>query len=105
MRKHVVCEAFVGAHLLIGNRQIGDLHGTLVGPTGKRPCQRDSKGTYTCVVKDASGTRRIYWNPFRRATVKLSAGARQVHGLLGSTRHVAGGSRLTVDYRPVMVDH
>jgi len=81
------------------------MHGTLVGPAGKRPCQRDVKGTYTCVVKDASGTRRVYWNPFRRATVKLAAGARQVHGLLGSTRNVAGGSRLAVDYRPVMVDH
>ena len=86
-------------------RTQGWMHGTLVGHAGKRPCQRDSKGTYTCVVKDASGTRRIYWNPFRRATVTLSAGARHVHGLLGGTRNVAGGSRLTVDYRPVMVDH
>jgi hypothetical protein len=57
------------------------------------------------VVTDASGTRRIYWNPFHQATVRLAPGARQVHGLLGSTRHVAAGSRLIVDYRPVMADH
>ena len=80
------------------------MHGTLVGPGGKRPCQRDSRGTYTCVVTDGSGTRRIYWNPFHTATVRLPAGAGHVHGLLGSTRKVTGGSLLRVDYRPVMAN-
>ncbi len=81
------------------------MHGRLVGPRGKRPCQRDARGTYTCVVTDASGTRRIYWNPFHRATVRLAPGARHVHGLLGGQTKVRGGSRLTVDFRPVMADH
>ena len=80
------------------------LHGTLVGPGGERPCQRDSRGTYTCVVTDGSGTRRIFWNPFHTATVRLPAGAGHVHGLLGSTRKVTGGSLLRVDYRPVMAN-
>jgi hypothetical protein len=81
------------------------MHGTLVGPRGRRPCQRDARGTYTCVVRDASGTRRIYWNPFRRATIRLATNAHHVHHLLGATTTVAPGSRLTVDYRPVLVTH
>jgi hypothetical protein len=81
------------------------MHGRLVGPRGKRPCQRDSRGTYTCVVTDSSGTRRIYWNPFHGATVRLAPGARHLHGLFGGGSRVRGGSRLTVDYRPVMADH
>jgi hypothetical protein len=81
------------------------MHGTLMAPRGKRPCQRDAKGTYTCVVTDSTGTRRIYWNPFHRAKVRLAPGARHMHGLLGGTSKVRGGSRLTVTYRPVMVDH
>jgi hypothetical protein len=57
------------------------------------------------VVTDSSGTRRIYWNPFHRATVRLAPGARHLHGLFGGGSPVRGGSRLTVDYRPVMADH
>ena len=48
------------------------MHGTMQGKPGQRPCAKDSRGTYTCVVTDSSGTRRIYWNPFRQATVRLA---------------------------------
>jgi len=79
------------------------MHGTLQGTRTHAPCPTDSKGTYTCVVKDSSGTRRIYWNPFHKATVRLASSARHKQGVLGGTSPVNGGSKLTVDYRPVMV--
>jgi hypothetical protein len=79
------------------------MHGTLQGSRGHRPCPTDRHGTYTCVVKDGSGTRRIYWNPFHTATVRLASNAGHAHGVLGGVNNVAGGSKLTVDYRPVMV--
>jgi hypothetical protein len=78
------------------------LHGRLIGKGGL-PCQADVKGTYTCVVKDSTGTRRIYWNPTRRATVKLAAGARRKQTEYGAVSRVQGHT-LSVDYRPVMVD-
>ena len=79
------------------------MHGTLRGRPGHRPCAKNSRGTYTCVVSDSSGTRRIYWNPFRRATVKVAASARHRQSVLGDISKVAGGTRIKVDYRPVMV--
>ena len=72
------------------------MHGTLVGlDRASGPASATRHGTYTCVVRDASGTRRIYWNPFHRATVRLAPGAHHLHGLLGGTQPVKGGSRLT----------
>ena len=79
------------------------MHGTLQGRPGRRPCAKDARGTYTCVVTDSSGTRRIYWNPFRRAKVQLASGARHKQGALGAITSVKGGSTLTVDFRPVLV--
>jgi hypothetical protein len=79
------------------------MHGTLLGTRKHAPCPTDSNGTYTCVVKDSSGTRRIYWNPFGKARVRLPASAGHKQGVLGATTTVNGGTRLTVDYRPVMV--
>jgi hypothetical protein len=79
------------------------LDGHLVG-VGGRPCARDAQGTYTCIVKSHTGTRRIYWNPTRRASVVLAPGATYRQGQYGGVDSVKGGSRLTVDYRPVMVE-
>jgi hypothetical protein len=79
------------------------MHGTLVGSGSARPCAKDRHGTYTCVVRDSSGTRRIYWNPRHRATVRLAANARHAQGILGAVSKVTRGSKLTVGYRPVMV--
>jgi hypothetical protein len=79
------------------------MHGTLRGRPGRSPCPRDAHGTYHCVASDATGTRHIYWNPFHRARVKLPAYVRHRQGVLGRTGTVAGGSRITVDFRPVMV--
>jgi hypothetical protein len=79
------------------------MHGTLEGSGSAAPCAHDKQGTYTCVVKDSKGTRRIYWNPHRKATVRLAANAHHAQGILGAVTKVKGGSKLTVDYRPVMV--
>jgi hypothetical protein len=79
------------------------MHGKLLGSHGKAPCQTDSNGTYTCKVKDSSGTRRIYWNPFHQAKVKFASNAGHLQNLFGSVSTVNGGSKHTVDYRPVMV--
>jgi polysaccharide biosynthesis protein PslG len=79
------------------------LKGRLVG-IGGPPCARDDQGTYTCIVKSHSGTRRIYWNPTRRASVVLAPGASYRQEQDGGIHAVKGGSRLTVDYRPVMVE-
>lgn len=79
------------------------MHGTLVGSRGHRPCARDRRGTYTCVVRDSAGTRRIYWNPFHHARVRLATGAHYRQGVLGATRAVSPGATLRVGWRPVMV--
>lgn len=81
------------------------MHGTLQGKPGQRPCAKDSHGTYLCVVTDSTGTKRIYWNPFRQAKVKLAQTARHKQGVLGSITTVKGGSTLTVNYAPVLVYH
>src|SRR5262249_15200273 len=60
------------------------MHGTLVGKPGKKPCARDSHGTYTCVVSSRSGTKRIYWNPFHKATVRLPKTVHHKQGVLGA---------------------
>jgi hypothetical protein len=57
------------------------------------------------VVKDSHGKRRIYWNPYRKATVRLASGARHLQGVRGAVISVRGGSRITVDHRPVYVFH
>jgi polysaccharide biosynthesis protein PslG len=79
------------------------MHGTLKGSPGHRPCSRNTHGTYTCVVSDSSGTRRIYWNPFHSAKVTVSGGARHKQNVLGAISRVQGGATISVDYRPVMV--
>jgi hypothetical protein len=78
------------------------MHGTLRGRPGHAPCPRDAHGTYRCVVSDARGTRYVYWNPFRKARLRLPARVRHWQGVLGATGTAAGGSRVPVDFRPVM---
>jgi hypothetical protein len=57
------------------------------------------------VVTDSTGTKRIYWNPFRQAKVRLAQSARHKQNVLGSVTTVRGGSTLTVNYAPVLVYH
>jgi hypothetical protein len=79
------------------------MHGKLLGRPGHRPCAKDKHGTYECVVKDSSGKRYVYWNPFRTAKVKLPKGVHDLEGVLGATSSVTPRSTLKVGYKPVMI--
>lgn len=81
------------------------MHGTLLGSRHHRPCAQDRHGTYTCVVKDSSGVRRIYWNPSGKATVRVSKSAHHKQGVFGGVTSVSPGSRIQVSPIPVMVYH
>jgi hypothetical protein len=81
----------------------GWMKGTLVGTTTKRPCIRDRHGTYTCTIRYAHGKGRVYWNPYHRAEVRLVASASRKVNEYGVGSRARGGSRLKVDYRPVLV--
>jgi hypothetical protein len=75
----------------------------MLGSKGHRPCPKDRHGTYRCVVKDSSGKRYIYWNPFRSAKVRLPKGVHHLEGVLGGKSTVAPRSRLKVGFKPVMI--
>lgn len=79
------------------------MHGTLLGTRTGPPCRTDRHGTYTCVVKDSSGVRRIYWNPFHRAKVRLASNAHHKTTEFGVRDRVKPRSTLAVNYKPVMV--
>jgi polysaccharide biosynthesis protein PslG len=79
------------------------MKGTLVGTATKRPCSANKAGTYTCVIRYASGMGRVYWNPWRTATVTLVPSARQKVSESGTSAKVRGGSKLKVGYQPVLV--
>jgi hypothetical protein len=82
------------------------MHGSLIGPSKKaRPCQHNRRGTYSCVVRDASGTRHIYWNPFRTGSVRLPKGVHHLQGVLGAISSVKPRQTIKVGYKPVMVYH
>lgn len=81
----------------------GWMKGTLIGTATKAPCLKDRHGTYTCTVKYASGMGRIYWNPFGTARVRLVKSAKKKVDEYGTTSKVKGGTKLKVDYRPVLV--
>jgi hypothetical protein len=79
------------------------MEGTLQGSKGQGPCQTDSHGTYMCVVRGSSITRRIYWNPLHHAHVQLAKHARHLQDERGLVSRVEGGSSLRVGSEPVMV--
>ena len=79
------------------------LQGHLVGVGGRRPCAKDSVGTYTCVVTYARGRRTIMWNPTHRVDVDVR-GVSYVKRP-GHTRTVVAGrsASIPVSYLPVLV--
>jgi len=80
------------------------LGGTLVGATKSAPpCAKDSHGTYTCVITYPGGVRRVYWNPTKTVKVTTVKSATYKAGVYGKRTTIKGGSRQTVDYRPLMV--
>jgi hypothetical protein len=79
------------------------MNGKLVGTTTQPPCLLDSHGTYTCKVKYATGVGRIYWNPYATAKVTLVSSAKKRVDEYGVKSAVHGGTKMKVDYRPVLV--
>jgi hypothetical protein len=80
------------------------LRGRLLSRHGRRPCARDRRGTYRCVVRYAGGIRTIYWNPHRPVRVRVPQSAVAVQtskGAVTAMRH--GQSTVRVSYLPVMV--
>jgi hypothetical protein len=77
------------------------LRGRLVGVGGHRPCARDRRGTYTCIVRQHGATRTILWNPFRRVTVDVPG--RVPDDQLGRPSADTRTSKLEIGYHPVMV--
>ena len=78
--------------------------GTLRGASKTaKPCTKDRAGTYTCVITYPGGVRRVYWNPTKKVTVTTAKTATFVVGVYGKRTAIKGGSRKTVDYRPLMV--
>jgi hypothetical protein len=81
------------------------LHGRLVGVDGHRPCARDGRGTFTCIVRYSGGVRRIYWNPLRRVDVRLRADATSRQTALGVTKALdRSRTTIRVGAQPVMVN-
>jgi hypothetical protein len=79
------------------------LNGTMIGTTTKQPCIPDENGTYTCLIKYANGVGRIYWNPYQSARVRLVNSASKKIDEYGASTKVTGGTKLKVNYMPVLV--
>jgi hypothetical protein len=79
------------------------MRGRLVGTDSKQPCARNARGTYTCTVKYAGGTRTILWNPTRKVTMRVPGAVSAEDQRGRSTTLSASPARLKVGYRPVMV--
>ncbi len=81
------------------------MHGKLLAPRGTIPCPKDRHGTYTCRVKDGTGVRYIYWNPFHGAKVRLPSGVHHRETVVGGHSRVRPRSLISVSYAPVMISH
>ena len=55
------------------------------------------------MITYAGGVRRVYWNPTKKVTVKTAKSATFKVGVFGKRTKIKGGSRQSVDYRPLMV--
>ncbi len=71
--------------------------------TRTRGCDRDRRGTWTCELRYARGTKRISWNPVRTVTVRAATSATLAVDLRGHRRQLTGGEKIRVGRSPVMV--
>jgi polysaccharide biosynthesis protein PslG len=79
------------------------MKGTLIGTRTKRPCIRDKHGTYTCLITYDNGVGRVYWNPYGKAKVTLAKSAKNKFNQYGEKTKATGGTKLKVNYQPVLV--
>ena len=81
------------------------MDGRLVSAPGHaRPCSRDRKGTYTCLVRHGSRLRTILWNPQHRVRVQVRAVIAREDQDGRPVTGRSGTGVLRVGYRPVMVE-
>ncbi len=78
------------------------VRGWLLG-TRTRGCSQDRRGTWTCELRFAHGTKRVYWNPAHRVTVHAVGSARTTVDLRGHRDRLHGGEAIKVGKAPVMV--
>jgi hypothetical protein len=79
------------------------MRGTMIGTTTKRPCIKDRHGTYTCLITYDKGVGRVYWNPYQSAKVTLVNSATKKVDQYGVPSSAKGGTKLRVNYKPVLV--
>jgi hypothetical protein len=81
------------------------LQGRLVGTDGRAPCPQDDQGTYSCVVRYATGVRRIYWNPTQTVRIPVRSDAAYRQTGLGDRKALGrADTTVQVGFQPVMVD-
>ena len=80
------------------------LRGRLVARPGHRPCARDRRGTYVCVVRHSQGVRTIFWNPHRTVQVHVRGATAREDEWGRSTPMTSGTVTVRVGYRPVMIE-
>jgi hypothetical protein len=65
--------------------------------------KRADKGSYVCTLKYKGGVKRVFWNPTKRVSMTMPSTATYRITLAGKKIKLKGGSKLKVDYRPVLV--
>jgi Beta-galactosidase. len=65
--------------------------------------KRADKGAYVCTLKYKGGVKRVYWNPTKRVHMTMPSTATYLITLSGKKKKLKGGSKLSIDYRPVLV--
>ena len=61
------------------------------------------KGAYVCTLRYKGGVKRVFWNPTKRVRMTMPSTATYRITLSGKKLKLKHGSKLTVDYRPVLV--
>jgi hypothetical protein len=70
--------------------------------TNMRGCRQDRRGLWTCTATTAEETRRIYWKPSGKATIRIPRSALRIESQGGGV-DASPGRRARVNFKPVMV--
>jgi hypothetical protein len=101
----------------LANTQMTYDNGTSLAPAGRayvtvaewmskariRGCDRDRRGTYTCEMTYPGGTKRVYWNPKRKVTIRAVPSATRWVSVTGGQHRITGGEAIGVKFSPIMV--
>ena len=61
------------------------------------------KGAYVCTLTYKGGVKRVFWKTTKHVRIAMPSTATYRITLSGKKKKLKGGSKLTVDYRPVLV--